>query len=190
MPHPAGVSVSKSLRIGSRLSSKPATPRTRKIALRSAMIMDPAPNSIFDTLLRLVRLGLGGTAGSGHQFVSWIHGADFIRALEFLIAHDELDGPVNVSAPQPLPNRDFMRVLRQAWGAPIGLPAAAWMLEIGAIFLRTETELILKSRRVVPGRLLDAHFTFLYPDWATAANELVHRWRQVRQEGSDGRPRR
>ena len=161
------------------------TPGTRKIALRSAMIMDPAPGGIFDMLLRLVRLGLGGSAASGNQFISWIHGADFIRALEFLFAHDEMDGVVNVSAPQPLPNRDFMRVLRQAWGAHIGLPATAWMLELGAVVLRTETELILKSRRVVPGRLMDAHFTFLYPDWPTSAHELVQRWRADREGTGD-----
>ena len=151
------------------------TPRTRKIALRSAMVMWPSRGGIFATLLRLVRTGLGGSAGDGNQFMSWIHGDDFIRALEFLIAHPELDGIVNVSTPNPLPQRDFMRELRHAAGVPIGLPATKWMLEFGAIFLRTETELILKSRRVVPGRLLQSGFDFHFPKWSEASRDLVAR---------------
>jgi hypothetical protein len=120
---------------------------------------------------------LGGTAGSGEQFVSWIHEADFIRSIEFLMAHEEIDGAVNVAAPNPLPNREFMRALRQAWGIRVGLPAPRPLLELGALFLRTETELILKSRRVVPGRLLRAGFEFQFPEWPEAASELVGRWR-------------
>lgn len=153
------------------------TPATRKIALRSSMIMSPDRGGVFDVLLRLVRFGLGGAAGSGEQFVSWIHDADFMRAIEFLMANPQMDGPVNVCAPKPLPNRDFMRELRAAYGMPIGLPAAKWMLEAGAVFLRTETELILKSRRVVPGRLRDAGFHFQFPDWPAAARDLAARWR-------------
>lgn len=156
------------------------TPNTRKIALRSSMIMSPDRGGIFDTLLRLVRFGLGGTSGSGKQFISWIHDADFISALEFLIAHDEFTGAVNISSPSPLPNRDFMQSLRQAWGSPIGLPATSWMLELGSFFLRTETELVLKSRRVVPGRLLNAGFQFQFSDWPLAAPDLVSRWRASR----------
>ncbi len=153
------------------------TPRTRKIALRSSVILSPDRGGIFDVLLRLVRFGLGGTSGSGRQFVSWIHDADFSCAIEFLIAHEELSGIVNVAAPNPLPNSDFMRDLRKAWGARIGLPASKWMLEFGAVFLRTETELVLKSRRVVPGRLLASGFGFQFPEWPAAARDLVRRWR-------------
>ena len=149
------------------------TPRTRKIALRSAMVMWPSRGGIFASLLNLVRFGLGGSAGSGDQFISWIHGDDFIRALEFLISHREFEGIVNVSSPNPLPQREFMQKLRQAAGVRIALPATNWMLEIGAFLLRTETELILKSRRVIPGRLLQAGFTFRFPDWASAAQDLV-----------------
>lgn len=156
-----------------------ATPRTRKVALRSAMTMSPDPGGIFAELLRLVRFGLGGTAGSGEQFVSWIHEADFIRSIEFLMAHEEIDGPVNLASPNPLPNREFMRTLRQAWGVPLGLPAPRPLLELGAVFLRTETELILKSRRVVPGRLLRARFQFQFPEWPGAARELVGRYRDL-----------
>lgn len=151
------------------------TPRTRKIALRSAMIMWPSRGGIFATLLGLVRAGLGGNAGGGDQFVSWIHGDDFIRALEFLISHREFEGIVNVSSPNPLPQSDFMRELRRAAGIGIGLSATKWMLEIGALFLRTETELILKSRRVIPGRLLQAGFNFQFPNWVDAAHDLVQK---------------
>jgi uncharacterized protein len=150
-----------------------ATPRTRKIALRSAMTMSPDKGGIFDTLLWLVRAGWGGTAGSGEQFVSWIHYTDFIRAIEYMVEHAEFEGAVNICAPHPLPNREFMRILREAWGARIGLTASKWMLEAGAVLMRTETELILKSRRVVPGRLVSGGFEFQFPDWRGAAKDLV-----------------
>ena len=154
-------------------------PQTRKVLLRSAMTMSPDRGGIFDTLLRLVRHGLGGTCGDGRQFVSWIHERDFIRSVYWLIEHEELDGPVNVAAPSPLPNAEFMRALRSAWGTRVGLPATKWMLEIGAIVLRTETELILKSRRMVPGRLLKSGFRFEFPNWPEAAEDLCRRWREV-----------
>jgi hypothetical protein len=128
-------------------------------------------------LLRLVRFGLGGTIAAGLQFVSWIRGADFVRSVDWLITRDKIDGPVNLASPNPVPNREFMKALRQAWGTRIGLPAAKWMLEIGTIFLRTETELVLKSRRVIPGRLIEAGFQFQFPEWGSAAQNLVDRWR-------------
>jgi uncharacterized protein len=151
------------------------TPATRKVAIRAAMVMSPDRGGIFDTLLRLVRLGLGGTAASGRQYVSWVHEADFLRAVDLLIARRDLEGPVNIAAPDPLPNRDFTRYLREAAGVRIGLPAARWMLEIGAFLMRSETELLLKSRRVVPGRLLAAGFEFEFPAWPAAARDLVRR---------------
>jgi len=153
------------------------TPRTRKLALRSAMTMSPTPGSVFATLSRLARLGLGGPVGGGAQFVSWIHRDDFLAALRFLIAREDFSGPVNLASPNPLPYADFMRALRRAWGMPIGLPATAWMLELAALVLRTESELVLKSRRVVPGRLLQAGFSFSYADWPAAARDLVSRAR-------------
>jgi uncharacterized protein len=154
------------------------TPNVRKIALRSAMIMSPDRGGIFDMLLCLVRFGLGGASGSGKQFISWIHDADFLSSIEYFIAHHDFAGTVNIASPNPLPNRAFMMGLRQAWGTHLGLPAASWMLEIGSIFLRTETELVLKSRRVIPGRLLEAGFQFQFPDWSFAAQNLVARWRK------------
>ncbi|MGC2293375.1 MAG: DUF1731 domain-containing protein, partial [Candidatus Acidiferrales bacterium] len=142
------------------------------------MVMSPDPDGIFDTLLRLVRFRLGGASGSGKQFVSWIHDQDFLRSIDYLIAHEDLDGAINIASPNPVPNAEFMSDLRKAWGTRIGLPASAWMLEIGAVFLRTETELILKSRRVVPGRLLAHGFQFNFPEWGVAAHDLVQRRRE------------
>ena len=145
---------------------------TRKVALRSAITLSPDAGGVFDTLLMLVRHGLGGSAGDGRQFMSWVHYEDFIAAVRWLIDRDDIDGPVNIAAPHPLPNAEFMQVLREAWGARLGLPAKTWMLEIGAAVLRTESELILKSRRVVPARLLEHGFTFKHPDWRDAALDL------------------
>jgi uncharacterized protein len=153
------------------------TPRTRKVALRSAMTFSPDQGGVFDVFLNLVRHGLGGTNGPGNQFVSWIHDADFVRSIEFLIATQSFAGAVNLASPHPLPNRDFLRALREAWGTRIGLPTTSWMIEIGTCLMRTESELVLKSRQVVPGRLLHAGFRFTFPYWPAAARDLVSRWR-------------
>jgi len=152
------------------------TPHTRRVALRAAMVMSPDRGGIFDVMLGLTRLGLGGTCGTGKQYVSWIHDRDFVAAIHHLIASD-MDGAVNLASPGPIPHRDFARVLREAWGTRIGLPATRWMLEIGAVFMRTDTELVLKSRRVVPGRLLESGFSFGFDEWPGAAEDLVGRWR-------------
>ena len=158
------------------------TPRTRKVLLRSAMTMSPERDGIFDTMLWLVRMGLGGRAGSGRQYVSWIHDTDFIRAVSWLIGHRELSGPVNIASPNPLPYSEFQRALRRAWGIRVGFPAPAWVLEIGTWFLSTESELVLKSRRVVPGRLLESGFRFEYPTWPEAAMDLTRRWRSRKND--------
>ena len=155
------------------------TPRTRKVALRSAITFSPDRGGAFDVLLTLVRRGLGGRQGSGEQFVTWIHETDLVRSVEWLIAHEDCQGVVNLAAPNPVRNRDFMRALRNAWRPhTFGLPLETWMVELGAVFMQTESELILKSRQVVPGRLLDAGFVFQYLDWPSAAQELVSRWKQ------------
>ena len=157
------------------------TNRTRKIAMRSALTLSPDPGGIFDTLVGLVRCGLGGSAADGHQFISWIHYEDFIAAVRWLIDREDVDGIVNIASPNPVPNAEFMRVLRDAYGASFGLPATKWMLEVGALFMRTETELILKSRRVVPARLLEHGFAFRYPHWRTAARDLCDRGKITRE---------
>jgi hypothetical protein len=155
------------------------TPHTRRVLVRAAMTMTPDRGGVLDVLLGLVRKGLGGRNGDGRQYVSWVHGDDFVRATYAMIENPELSGPVNVASPHPLPNAEFMRELRTATGVKFGLPAAAWMIEVGAFFLRTESELILKSRRVVPGKLLNAGFEFRFPTWPEAAADLVRRWRAV-----------
>jgi len=137
-------------------------PHTRLVLMRSAMTMSADPGGVFDILLRLVRFELGGHAGDGRQYISWIHEADFVQAVLWLIQHPEISGPVNLAAPAPLPNREFMAVLRAAWGTRLGLPSPAWLLEVGAALIRTETELILKSRRVVPGILAEYGFRFCF----------------------------
>ena len=155
-----------------------ATPRTRKVALRTSLVFGPERGSVFEVMSNLVRASFGGRQGNGRQYVSWIHETDYARAVEFLIEHEEIEGPVNLTAPNPLPNREFMQALRDGWGVPNGLPAPALAIKLGAIFMRTEPELVLKSRRVVPGRLLDAGFRFQFPAWRDAAEDLVRQWRQ------------
>ena len=161
------------------------TPSTRKVALRSAMTMSPDRGGAFDVLLRLVRVGLGGMIGSGQQYVSWIHETDFVRAIEFLTANEKIEGVVNVVSPNPVTNVEFMKTLREAWGIRVGLPSTERMLEIAVFLLRTETELILKSRRVVPGRLFREGFTFAFPEWNNAAADLVNRWRKMNNRKED-----
>ena len=156
---------------------KANTPRTRKAAMRSAITFSPVPGNAFAVLSNLVRTGLGGKQGNGRQRVSWIHEDDFARAVEFLIAREDLEGPVNIASPNPERNREFMEILREAWEMPNGLPAPAPLLELGALLMRTETELVLKSRFVIPTRLIDAGFTFDFPYWARAAEDLVAKWR-------------
>jgi uncharacterized protein len=164
-----------------RTCDEAVTPATRKVLLRSAMTMGADEGGVFDALLGLVRRGLGGSAGSGRQFVSWIHSEDFVAAVRWLIDRRDMDGAVNLASPHPLPNAEFMRMLREAYGVPFGLPARDWMLEIGAAFMRTETELILKSRRVVPQRLLECGFSFKFPSWSDAAADLCDQWKAARQ---------
>jgi uncharacterized protein (TIGR01777 family) len=149
------------------------TPHTRKVALRTAMVLGHGSNSVFPVLRRLTRWGLGGRMGSGRQYVSWIHAYDFCSAILWLIKADAVSGPINLAAPCPLTNAEMMRQFRAACGRPFGLPAEEWMLEVGAFILRTETELIIKSRRVVPGRLAASGFTFRFPDFANALADLM-----------------
>lgn len=149
------------------------TPTTRKVALRLAMVMSAEPGGVLDYFLPVVRLGLGEAMAGGRQFVSWTHAQDFLRAIEWILEHPDLRGPVNIASPGPVTNTEFMREIRIAVGMPIGLPAARWMLEIGALLMGTETELLVKSRCVVPGKLLASGFTFQYPTWPEALRSLL-----------------
>lgn len=167
-----------------RAQAAAPTPATRKAALRTSIVMAPERGGAFRALLLLARLGLGGAVAGGRQYMSWIHGHDFARAVAFLLDRDDLAGPVNLAAPNPLPFGAFMADLRAAAGVPLGLPATAWMARLGAFVVGSDAELLLKSRRVVPGRLLDAGFTFDHPRWPDAARDLMARVRS----GTEGYP--
>ena len=156
-----------------------ATPDTRRVALRTAIVMTPGRGGAFDVLLRLARLGLGGPVAGGRQYVSWIHDQDLAAAVSLLLDSD-LSGPVNLASPHPVTQAELMRGLRLAWGgwsARVGLPATRGMAALGAWALRSDTEMLLKSRRVLPGRLLEEGFEFAHPTWPEAAADLVARHR-------------
>ncbi len=152
-------------------------PSTRKVALRITIVFGTVEGGVFQIMRRLAKLGLGGRMGSGRQFVSWIHEEDFCRAIEWVLTHEQLRGPINIAAPNPLTNAEMMAMFRRVCGAPFGLPASEWMLEVGAFFLRTETELLLKSRRVVSGKFAASGFEFRFPSFETALRELESRVR-------------
>jgi|SRR6478752_142248 len=156
-------------------------PRTRRVALRTALVMSPDRGGIFDYLLWMARLGLGGPVAGGGQYVSWIHADDLVRAIDYLVDDPDLTGPVNLASPGALPQRELMRHLREAWGRRPGLPATRAMAELGAWALRSDTELLLKSRRVAPGRLLEAGFEFEHSTWPDAAAGLVAEVRERRR---------
>lgn len=149
-----------------------ATPGTRKVMLRIAMVLGRG-GGVFVPFRLLARLGLGGTLASGRQYMSWLHEEDLAAAIAFLMERPDIVGPVNLSAPNPVTNTDWMREFRRRHGLGFGLPATRWMLEIGAFLMRTETELLLKSRRVVPGRLLEAGFKFRFPELGAALDDLA-----------------
>jgi uncharacterized protein (TIGR01777 family) len=150
-----------------RMLEQAVVPGTRKIALRAATVLGTEENSVFPTLRSLARFGLGGRLGSGRQYVSWIHERDFCRAVEWIMAHEDLTGAINVAAPNPVTNAEMMRLMRKTVGVPFGLP------EVGEFFLRTEVELIIKSRRVVPKRLLASGFQFEFPTMREAFADLA-----------------
>lgn len=150
-------------------------PGTRKVTLRTAMVFGNEPGGVYEVLRRLARYGLGGKMGHGRQWVSWIHADDFCRAIEWLIDNRNTSGIYNLCAPNPLTNAEMMATLRRAFGMPVGLPAPRPMLEVGAFLLRTETELIIKSRRVVPARLVAEGFSFNFPDLLSAVADLHRR---------------
>ncbi|MEL6543884.1 MAG: TIGR01777 family oxidoreductase [Myxococcota bacterium] len=151
------------------------TPQTRKVALRTSLVMNPDPGSVFAVLSRMTQLGLGGAIAGGKQYVSWIHDADFVRAVQWIIDHESIVGPVNLAAPNPLPQKEFQQALRRAWRMPVGLPATAWMVRLAAQVIGSDEELLLKSRRVVSKVLPESGFRFDHPEWQDAARDLVAR---------------
>ncbi len=158
-----------------RTSIEAYTPRTRKVAMRTAMVFGAGGGGVYRTLRSLTRWGLGGTIAAGSQYISWIHEEDLGRAVEFLIDNDKLSGPVNLASPNPITQKEMMSIIRHQLGMPIGLPATRRMLETAAFIHRTEAELIIKSRRVVPKRLEASGFAFRYPRMDEAVKEIEER---------------
>jgi uncharacterized protein (TIGR01777 family) len=151
---------------------KTKNPDTRKVALRTSIVLGNNGGA-FTKLKMITKLGLGGKQGRGNQNVSWIHIDDFCRAVEWVIENEDISGKINVTAPNPLNNEEFMRKLRKEMKILFGLNAAVWQLEIASVFLKTETELLLKSRNVYPEKLIINGFKFSYPDIETAFKNLV-----------------
>ncbi len=147
----------------------------RKVATRTAIVLGAEKETVFDVLSKITRLGLGGKMGNGKQMMSWIHEYDFCRAVDFCIQKDQIKGAVNLVSPKAETNSELMRLLRKTWGIPLGLPAYKWMLEIGTFIMRSETELVLKSRWAYPKVLEDAGFTFKMPELERALLELKGR---------------
>ncbi|MEC0368646.1 TIGR01777 family oxidoreductase [Paenibacillus chibensis] len=147
-------------------------PHTRQVALRIAIVLGRG-GGVMIPYRNLVRFGLGGVQGPGYQKFSWIHLEDILDIILFLRARPDLSGVFNAASPNPVTNKDLMLQLRKAMKMPFGLPAPAWMLEMGARVIRTETELILKSRWVIPERLLEAGYEFKYPTLDKALGQII-----------------
>ena len=146
-------------------------PDVRKIALRTSIVLGKNGGA-FPKLKTITRLGMGGKQGRGDQFISWIHIHDFCKTIDFLI-NSKLSRSVNITAPNPKTNKDFMRDLRKQLSVPIGISQPVWLLELASTIIKTETELLLKSRYVYPQRLLDAGFKFEYERVKECLKELV-----------------
>lgn len=146
-------------------------PATRKVILRIAVTL--GKGGVMEPYLNLVKFGLGGRQGNGKQMFSWVHIEDLARMMEWIYEHRECSGTYNCAAPNPVTNTEFMRTLRNVTGHAFGLPAFEWMLKIGAVLICTETELLLKSRWVLPARISQAGFTFKYPRLKEAFADIV-----------------
>jgi len=151
---------------------KSETPHTRKVALRMGIVLGRS-DSVFPRLLNLVRFGLGGKQGTGKQYIAWVHEQDVARSTQWLLDHSEIEGVVNCTAPAAIKNADMMQTIRKSYGMPFGLPAPEWLLDIGAVVIGTEPELVLKSRWVKPKRLLDSGFTFQYEKAEYAVHDIL-----------------
>lgn len=138
-------------------------PNVRKVVMRTSIVIGKNGGAM-GPLVNLTKVGLGGFQGSGKQFISWLQVEDFCRITDYLIGNEKAVGVYNVVSPKPVRNHFFMQTLRKVLGIPIGLPAMKWMIEVGAFFMQTEPELVLKSRRLVPERLLSEGFKFRYVD--------------------------
>lgn len=149
------------------------TKNTRKILIRTAIVLGKK-NGALKPLTVLTKLGLGGRQGPGNQYVSWIHESDFVGVIDFFINNNQTDGVYNVTSPSPVPNKNFMLALRRAVRISIGIPLPKSLLELGTVLIGTETELILKSRRVIPQRLLEDGYKFRFDRIEGALEDLIN----------------
>lgn len=146
--------------------------KTRKVALRTSIVLGNNGGA-FPKLKTITKLGLGGKQGRGNQMVSWIHIDDFCNAIDWIIQNETITGPINITAPAPISNEMMMNQLRKAYNVPFGINAPVWQLEIASIFMKTETELLLKSRNVYPERLMKSGFRFFFPTFDEAVHNLL-----------------
>ncbi|MFK7771347.1 MAG: TIGR01777 family oxidoreductase [Saprospiraceae bacterium] len=144
---------------------------TRKIAMRTSIVLGKEGGALTH-LAPLVKFGLGGKNGSGQQFVSWIHVEDLARIIEWFMENKKASGIYNCTSPTPIRNKFFMKKIREAFGISFGLPASKWMIEIGTFFLRSESELVLKSRKVIPKKLLEEGFEFRFENLDKALKNI------------------
>jgi hypothetical protein len=148
-------------------------PQTRQVALRMAIVLGKN-GGVIKPLKNLVRFGLGGKQGNGNQMFSWIHIEDLLNVILFVQQHHEISGVLNTSAPNPVNNKTLMQLMRKYAGVPVGLPTPTWLLKMGAVLIKTETELVLKSRWVIPERLINAGFEFKYPTMDAALKNILN----------------
>ena len=162
---------------------KISNPNVRKVAIRTSIVLG-VNGGAFPKLKLISKLGLGGKQGRGNQMVSWIHILDFCRAIDFVISNDKIDGSINLTAPKPIQNKYFMKTCRSVLKVNYGLPSPKFILEIASFFLRTETELLLKSRNVIPEILIKAGFKFLFPNSESCIEDLISNNQQSPQNAS------
>ena len=171
-PYPIWEKISQLIQDWEKTLWSSNTSRTRKVAVRCAMVMDIHKRSAFRVFLKLCKWGLGGSVGGGKQMLSWIHGEDFVRAMEFLMDKASISGPVNLSSPHPVSQKEFMQTMREVLGIKIGFPAPRWMVVLSSYITRIDSELILKSRYAFPKVLRDHQFTFRFPHCKKAMENL------------------
>lgn len=147
----------------------------RRVILRTSFVLGHSGGAL-PQLARLARLGLGGTVGTGRQGMSWLHEADMNALFERALTDASMQGAYIASAPEPLPNKAFMAELRRAVRMPIGLPTFAWQVKVGApLVLRTDPELALYGRFVIPRRLMNEGHAFRFPTLRSALADLFGR---------------
>lgn len=150
---------------------KPAA-NTRKVALRIAITIGKN-GGVMKPYINLVKYGLGGRQGSGIQMFSWIHIEDLFRAIRFVMDNDDIQGIYNCAAPNPVMNKVFMKEIRNILKPLFYLPSPKFLLKIGSYFINTETELVLKSRWVIPRKLMEKDFVFKYPTVGSALKDIL-----------------